>query len=32
MTHSAQHDFLTGLPNRLLLNDRVSRAIALAPQ
>jgi diguanylate cyclase (GGDEF)-like protein len=30
MTHSAEHDFLTGLPNRLLLNDRIGRAIALA--
>jgi diguanylate cyclase (GGDEF)-like protein/PAS domain S-box-containing protein len=30
MSHSAQHDFLTGLPNRMLLNDRVSQAIALA--
>jgi diguanylate cyclase (GGDEF)-like protein/PAS domain S-box-containing protein len=30
MTHSAQHDFLTGLPNRMLFNDRVSQAIALA--
>src|ERR1700674_1217267 len=30
MTHSAQHDFLTGLPNRMLLNERVSHAIALA--
>ena len=30
MTHSAQHDFLTGLPNRMLLNDRVSQAISLA--
>ena len=30
MAHSAQHDFLTGLPNRMLLNDRVNRAIALA--
>ena len=32
MTHSAQHDFLTGLPNRMLLNDRVSQAISLAPR
>ena len=32
MSHSAQHDFLTGLPNRMLLNDRVSQAIALAPR
>jgi diguanylate cyclase (GGDEF)-like protein/PAS domain S-box-containing protein len=32
MTHSAEHDFLTGLPNRMLLNDRVNRAIALAPR
>jgi diguanylate cyclase (GGDEF)-like protein/PAS domain S-box-containing protein len=30
MTHSAQHDFLTGLPNRMLFNDRVSQAIGLA--
>jgi diguanylate cyclase (GGDEF)-like protein/PAS domain S-box-containing protein len=30
MTHSAEHDFLTGLPNRLLLNDRLSQAITLA--
>jgi diguanylate cyclase (GGDEF)-like protein/PAS domain S-box-containing protein len=30
MTHSAEHDFLTGLPNRLLLKDRISQAIALA--
>ena len=30
MIHSAQHDFLTGLPNRMFLNDRVSHAIALA--
>jgi diguanylate cyclase (GGDEF)-like protein/PAS domain S-box-containing protein len=32
MTHSAEHDFLTGLPNRMLLNDRVNQAIALAPR
>lgn len=32
MAHSAQHDFLTGLPNRMLLNDRVSQAIAFAPR
>jgi diguanylate cyclase (GGDEF)-like protein/PAS domain S-box-containing protein len=30
MTHSAQHDAVTGLPNRLLLNDRISQSIALA--
>jgi diguanylate cyclase (GGDEF)-like protein/PAS domain S-box-containing protein len=30
MTHSAEHDFLTGLPNRMLLNDRVNQAIILA--
>jgi diguanylate cyclase (GGDEF)-like protein/PAS domain S-box-containing protein len=30
MAHSAKHDFLTGLPNRMLLNDRISQAIALA--
>jgi diguanylate cyclase (GGDEF)-like protein len=32
MAHSAQHDFLTGLPNRMLLNDRISQAIAFAPR
>jgi diguanylate cyclase (GGDEF)-like protein/PAS domain S-box-containing protein len=32
MTHSAEHDFLTGLPNRMLLNDRVNQAIIQAPR
>jgi GGDEF domain-containing protein len=30
MAHAAEHDFLTGLPNRMLLNDRVALAIGLA--
>ncbi|MGA3299324.1 MAG: EAL domain-containing protein [Candidatus Acidiferrales bacterium] len=30
MSHSAQHDFLTGLPNRMLVSDRLRQAIALA--
>jgi diguanylate cyclase (GGDEF)-like protein/PAS domain S-box-containing protein len=28
--HASEHDFLTDLPNRLLLNDRLGQAIALA--
>lgn len=30
MTHLAQHDYLTNLPNRVLLNDRITQAIASA--
>ena len=30
MSYLAQHDFLTELPNRMLLNDRLGQAIALA--
>jgi diguanylate cyclase (GGDEF)-like protein/PAS domain S-box-containing protein len=30
MSYLAQHDFLTELPNRMLLNDRLMQAIALA--
>jgi diguanylate cyclase (GGDEF)-like protein/PAS domain S-box-containing protein len=30
MSHLAQHDFLTDLPNRLLFNDRLTQAIAIA--
>jgi diguanylate cyclase (GGDEF)-like protein len=30
IAHAAQHDVLTGLPNRLLLNDRIDQAIISA--
>jgi diguanylate cyclase (GGDEF)-like protein/PAS domain S-box-containing protein len=30
MSYLAQHDFLTGLPNRMLLNDRLKQAMASA--
>ncbi|WP_036244223.1 bifunctional diguanylate cyclase/phosphodiesterase [Massilia sp. BSC265] len=30
MQHLAQHDFLTNLPNRVLLNDRITQVIASA--
>ena len=30
MTYAAQHDLVTNLPNRLLLNDRIAQSIALA--
>ncbi len=30
MIHSSEHDFLTGLPNHMLLSDRVNQAIRMA--
>lgn len=30
MSHQAQHDFLTGLPNRMLLRERLTQAIGMA--
>jgi len=30
VVHAAEHDFLTGLPNRILLSDRLGKAIAMA--
>ena len=32
VNHAAHHDALTGLPNRLLLNDRIRQAISMAPR
>ena len=32
LSYSAQHDYLTGLPNRMLFNDRVNQAIVYAPR
>lgn len=30
IAHTAEHDFLTGLPNRFLLSERIAHAVALA--
>ena len=30
MSHHAQHDFLTGLPNRMLLMERLTQAVGMA--
>jgi diguanylate cyclase (GGDEF)-like protein/PAS domain S-box-containing protein len=30
MTHTAHHDLVTSLPNRLLLNDRITQSISMA--
>ncbi|HEX5693518.1 MAG TPA: EAL domain-containing protein, partial [Arenimonas sp.] len=32
MSHLAQHDYLTDLPNRILLQDRLSQALARLPE
>lgn len=32
LSHMAQHDFLTGLPNRVLFQDRLTQALATIPR
>jgi diguanylate cyclase (GGDEF)-like protein len=32
MAHTARHDFLTGLPNRMFFEDRLASAMAIAPR